>query len=131
MMKKTQSKIKPLVIVIGGVATVAALYFVYHLLTKEEAFTGEENAQKNSSGFCKHKGFPLRYGSCGDEVKDLQRLLNRMKRPPSKLLTVDGKFGKRTEAASKKELGTTSVSTALFFQTRLAKAPDLSFTSKT
>lgn len=131
MMKKTQNKVKPVVIVVGGVATVALLYFLYRFLTKEESGMVGEDPKKNNNSFCKHKGFPLRYGSCGDEVKDLQRLLNRIIRPPLTLLKVDGKFGKKTEVASKKELGSKSVSTALFYQTRLAKAPDLSFISKT
>lgn len=136
-MKSNQNKVKPVFIVIAGIVTVAALYGLYRVLTKEEEeqlFGFKKTAKTTaptSSGFCKYKGFPLRIGSCGNDVKDLQRLLNRIMLPPKTQLKVDGKFGKKTAAASKRELGSSSVSSALFYQTRMTKALDLSFTSKT
>ena len=54
--------------------------------------------------------FPLRFGSCGDNVKALQRHLNTK----GGMLTVDGKFGPMTQSASVRLLGDSTVSATTF-----------------
>ncbi|MEQ8624477.1 MAG: peptidoglycan-binding domain-containing protein [Vicingaceae bacterium] len=108
-------KINPLWLVLSGVATIGAIYGIYYLITKENSDSGfSSSSDTTKSGFCKYTGFPLRHGSCGNEVKDLQRYLNIKLLPPRVQLKVDGKMGNKTIAALKHFERISSVSQAQF-----------------
>lgn len=99
----------------AGLITVLLLYGLYKMLTKDkEEETSANNSTSASNSTFKNKGFPLRYGSSGKDVMTLQKILNRHIRPPRVLLVVDGKFGKKTEAAALHILKSKSVSRSVF-----------------
>ena len=52
-----------------------------------------------SGGFPPYPGTPLREGSRGDSVRQIQSCLNRVSQPCSRQLAVDGVFGPRTHEA--------------------------------
>jgi hypothetical protein len=103
-MKKMNKK--TLVIIGGGILTVGVGYLIYNLFkTKPTSFneaiedTNSEvlNIVNNVTGSVyKEQGFPLKKFSGGEDVKKLQRYLNDV---GSYGLTVDGKFGAKTENA--------------------------------
>lgn len=68
------------------------------------------------SGFCQHRDYPLRYGSCHPDVVPLQRALKYLGADLGNFGThrdgIDGKFGNRTLAALKARFGRDSVSQA-------------------
>lgn len=58
--------------------------------------------------------FPLKYGSRGEEVKNLQRWLNDHVIIPYALLTIDGIWGNNTDAAVRRTLNVTEVTEAWY-----------------
>ena len=58
--------------------------------------------------------FPLKQGSRGDKVRELQQFLNRRILPPLVALDVDGIFGPKTEAALFQVTGRKQVTEAEF-----------------
>jgi len=89
-------------VLVAGVVVVGMGYGLYRLFKGKESVNLEvKSTNKKPSGFCKYSGYPLRYGSCGKEVKELQQLLNQMIRPPHAYLKVDGKFGAKTKTMAK------------------------------
>lgn len=110
-----------------GLVTILALYGLYHLITKKEDESSEDTSSSTSSrGLFSSKGFPLKNGSSGKDVMTLQRILNRSLLPPRALLVVDGKFGRKTEAAALAVLKTKTVSRKVFDREK-SKHPDLIF----
>lgn len=108
-------KINPLWLILSGVATIGAIYGIYYLITKDKSDSGSSfSSDSEKNGFCKYTGFPLRFGSCGNEVKDLQRYLNIKVLPPRVRLKVDGKMGNKTIALLKHIEGISSVSQSQF-----------------
>ena len=66
----------------------------------------------STSGFCKYNdSYPLKQGSCGKNVSQLQTMLKGLGADLGRA-GVDGKFGKKTAAASKKYLRTITPSQA-------------------
>ena len=107
---------------LSGVATIGLLYGIYILVTKEKA-PFKNPFTKVSSGFCQYSGFPLRYGSCGKEVVNLQGYLNAKIKEPRVQLKEDGKMGKDTLEALKRIEGISTVSKAKFIQFKLRLNP--------
>jgi hypothetical protein len=100
--KSINKKVHPLLIGVAGLATVGAIYGVYHFFfrKKEASFSIGGLGNTGVSSLCKHKDYPVRLGSCGNYVKPLQCYLNRK----GSELIVDGKFGDKTKTAALKWL---------------------------
>ncbi len=114
---------KPVYIIAGGMLSVLLIYGIYKLLTNKDEPNPFKAITKKPSGFCQHSGFPLKYGSCGEKVKALQRYLNSKTRPPRILLKVDGKMGNKTIAALKRIEGISTVSQSKFEQLNIQLNP--------
>lgn len=110
-MKKQQLIITGVIISIVIIAII-----IYKKMISNKANSLPENSQtsksantgKSIAGFsCKYGNeFPLRYGSCGEKVKELQKILNI--RAPVQI-TVDGQFGYKTQARVLTKFGKTSI----------------------
>ena len=70
---------------------------------------GSSPAQTAYTSADNSSAFPLKNGSSGEEVKNLQIWLNNHVIVPYSLLNVDGKFGSLTLAALKRTLGVSSI----------------------
>jgi cAMP phosphodiesterase len=90
---------------VGGIVTAILAYFIYTKVTSPNLF-GEEFEVLSPKKFNKASSadtgstFPLKVGSSGNEVVKLQMFLNKSN--SSENLVVDGKFGKLTEGAVKR-----------------------------
>lgn len=86
--------------IIGGIVAVVAiiLYFVFR--KKQEPATAEPEKTPGDSPMITN--FPIKFGSTGEYVKDLQRALNKLIKTPDAALAVDGIFGEKTLAMLKK-----------------------------
>jgi hypothetical protein len=110
-------KNKYLPYVIFGVPIAIALYFVYKAVKKPsekkekaEAVVEEDNTPKPTSSpksSSNSDDFPLKKGSKGAKVKELQNAL--LSAGQTVVGTADGDFGKNTETAVKNVLGKTTV----------------------
>ena len=122
-MKKETFKLDKKAIWIGsGLAVTLAGFGIWFLLKKrkeKQEITETIKKAKTSSGSsggrsfsCRYpdSSFPLQFGTCGNKVKKLQSYLNSQ----GSALTVDGKFGPKTEAAVQKALGVKTVSEVKF-----------------
>ena len=122
-MKKETFKLDKKVIWIGsGLAVTLAGFGIWYLMKKrkEKQQITEKIKKTTTSGSspgirsfsCRHpdSSFPLQFGTCGNKVKKLQSYLNSK----GGSLTVDGKFGPKTEAAVQKTLGAKTVSEVKF-----------------
>jgi len=118
-----QNKIKPIWLVLSGVATIAVGYGVYRWLTKDGKSTLFSMSKTIENGFCKYSGFPLRFATCGEHVKVLQRYLNSKIRSPRVSLKQDGKMGSKTVAELKRIEGISSVSESKFNQLKVQLNP--------
>jgi len=100
---------KIIFLALGGIATAGVGYLAYNLLRKkpqtfQEAIEDTKNtiveAPSDVSSIVtssyKDQGFPLRKGSGGENVKSLQRFLNKSS---GYNLVEDGKYGQYTEGA--------------------------------
>lgn len=110
--------------VVFGVPILIGLYFVYRAIKKgakgkDSTIDGGYNSNTNTEVVITQSGgqtvvtpkitqyFPLKKGSRGALVKDLQNALISIGR--TEVGTPDGDFGSKTETALKKETGKTSV----------------------
>jgi len=99
----------------GTIAGIVGIGFIFLALKK--AKTPNQNIIEaplfNSKFSCKYRDtiFPLRYGTCGNNVRTLQRFLNSRY---SKNLVVDGAFGPVTKQTLQSTTGK-SVVTKQFF----------------
>ncbi len=76
--------------------------------------SGSSSSGSSSGGSYSRRGFPLKKGSGGNEVKALQKYLNSVNNYG---LVVDGKFGSKTENALKRWNGKTEVSEGYYNST--------------
>lgn len=114
-----QQQVNKIILVLGGVLTVGIVFILYRRLVKaDKQPSSYQSEYSKKTRFCKYQGFPLRYGSCGNEVIQLQRLLNTMTKAPLTLLKVDGQFGSMTQNRSKLLLGTTTVTPSILKRAR-------------
>lgn len=125
MQKITRTKIKPIWLILSGIATIGIVYGIYYLLSKDSQFPSFTIQKNSKNSFCKHSGFPLRVGSCGEDVIVLQKYLNSKIKPPRVLLTVDGKFGNSTKLALNQIEKLSSVSQTAFNQYKIHFNPFL------
>ena len=101
----------------GTIAGILGVGFIFLALKKannpSSNLIEEESPLFNSKFSCKYRDtiFPLRYGTCGNNVRILQRFLNKSY---SKNLVVDGAFGPKTKQALQTTTGK-SVVTKQFF----------------
>lgn len=122
-MKKETFKLDNKMLWIGAGLTVTAAGFgVWYFLKKRKekqqfaASIKGTTTSSSSSGVrsfsCMHSdsSFPLKFGTCGTNVKKLQNYLNSK----GSELDTDGKFGPKTEAAVQKVFGTKTVSQEKF-----------------
>lgn len=110
----------------GGLLVLAAATVLYLRYRKNKSpqsvpaaarLLGASRSAGTTTGFCRHGDrYPLRVGSCGNNVTALQKRLIAMGMDLGpygpKKDGVDGKYGKRTEAAVKKLLGRATVTVA-------------------
>jgi hypothetical protein len=122
-MESLKNKINPIYLMLSGVLTIGIAYGIYYLLTKDRHSPVFSPSKKTARGFCKYSGFPLKYATCGDEVKELQRYLNSKIRPPRVYLKEDGKMGNKTIDALKRIAGLSTVSEAKFQQLKAGLNP--------
>ena len=104
------------VLLLAGLGTGAYFYFK----KEEENGAGGQSSNSGSSspsGFCRYDdSYPLKHGSCGNNVTSLQKILHvlgaDLGNTGSKGDGVDGKYGDMTQAAVKKFMGKTIASLA-------------------
>lgn len=73
----------------------------------------DTNTSSGGGGFCKHgDSFPLKYGSCGSNVKAFQRIL-KGKGADLGTAGIDGKYGNKTERAAEKYFKNSLISLSL------------------
>ena len=125
MKEKNITNMKPIWLILSGIATIGFAYGVYYLLTNNSEFPSFLTKNTSKNGFCKYSGFPLRLGSCGDEVTVLQKYLNSKISPPRVPLKIDGKFGNSTKESLLQIEKLSSVSQAAFNQFKLQFNPFL------
>lgn len=125
MLATTKTSIKPIWLILSGIATIGIGYGVYYLLNKGGQLTSFSSKKSKESGFCKYTGFPLKYGSCGKEVIALQKYLNSKTRAPRVQLKVDGKFGNSTKESLLRIEKISSVSQAQYAQFKIQLNPFL------
>ena len=106
----------------AGLAVTAAGFGVWYFLKKRKekqqfaASIKGTTTSSSSSGVrsfsCMYSdsSFPLKFGTCGTNVKKLQNYLNSK----GSGIDTDGKFGPKTEAAVQKVFGTKTVSQEKF-----------------
>ena len=97
--------IKITLITVGVLGTGIGLYFLFRKPTRYAPTSyapsvGGGGSSSPGGGACTGTGFPLKRGSGGEEVRNLQKFLNN---ESGYGLTVDGKFGPATERALKSE----------------------------
>lgn len=122
-MKKETFKLDNKMLWVGaGLAVTAAGFGVWYFLKKRKekqqfaASIKGTTTSSSSSGVrsfsCMYldSSFPLKFGTCGTNVKKLQNYLNSK----GSGLDTDGKFGPKTEAAVQKVFGTKTVSQEKF-----------------
>lgn len=97
------------ILIITAIAVVA--YFIRKKIKEKKegdssttTTTGGTTSSSSSSNYT-NQDFPLYKGSGGDRVKSIQKVANLVSGNDS-LLTVDGKWGSKTDAAVKKYLAT-------------------------
>jgi hypothetical protein len=97
MQTVSTKNVKPIWLILSGIATIGIAYGIYYLLTKDGKFLPLKSNTTSKDSFCKYSGFPLRFGSCGKEVLVLQKYLNSKIKIPRVPLVLDGKFGNSTK----------------------------------
>ena len=115
-------KNKKHILTYGIVFLVAGALTTVVVLTSDKTRKPKPKPKKTggntANSFCKYDdSFPLRYGSCGENVKAFQRMA---KRKGADLGTsgdnkdgVDGKYGRKTKAAALKYYQTAAISPQL------------------
>jgi hypothetical protein len=125
MLKTKYSNIKPIWLILSGIATIGIGYGVYYWFNKGGQLPTFSSKKSKENGFCKYSGFPLKYGSCGNEVIVLQKYLNSKTKTPRVQLKVDGKFGNSTKESLLRIEKISSVSQAQFAQFKIQLNPFL------
>lgn len=107
MIAKKKIAIGIIVIVVVALIVILLKYYKKKKLEAVEtggssSGTGSGNTTPSGSGSGSNTSnasptFPLKKGSKGEEVKALQKALNKYVAPPMALLEVDGDFGSKTE----------------------------------
>lgn len=100
---------KTFVIILVLAAVGVGGYFIYRRFKGSDDAAGSENddtGQAVSGSSVRDYltvpcGYPLKKGSKGKQVADIQRALNKVKGKTWKVLTVDGIWGDKTDAALK------------------------------
>ena len=99
---------------VAGLVVVASGFTYYYLTRDKGTDSPFNNNSKKPDGQpptdkfrCINSSYPLGYGTCHQDVKLLQKHLNKYNKVR---LTVDGKFGTITLNASKKHLNKSSFS---------------------
>jgi len=88
--------------IVIGLATITGIVIYVVRKPKTGNFSNKTESGTNSTDSfkCQYKGYPVRYGSCGNEVKILQKHLNKQ----GASVDVDGRFGPLTKTAALKYL---------------------------
>lgn len=106
---KVKISTKKALMIGGGILALTLIGTVGYLLYKKHKDGKPISLRSIASGLtggtggfrCEYTGYPVRYGSCGIEVKTLQQYLNKKYNAG---LNVDGKFGSLTKEAALKYL---------------------------
>lgn len=101
----------------GGVLLLVGIGTVIYLRRKKKKVLISKRGASTSSGFCKYgDGYPLKYGSCGNNVTALQKQLKSLGadlgHTGTKKDGIDGRYGNKTQVAVKKHLGKITASLA-------------------
>ena len=91
--------------IIAGVIAAIAIILYFVLKGKKEETTPEAPAVKTGGETPLVSKFPIKLGSKGQEVKEIQTALNKRIAPYMLPLKVDGIFGEKTLAMLKKYAG--------------------------
>lgn len=110
-------KKKTLIIIVLALVVAAAVvvYFVFKRRNNNNNNNNPDNSNSTGGGTTgTNSGFPLKYGSRGENVKKLQRRLNEQLPSTTPQLVVDGIWGKKTEDAVKLVYGINVISESKF-----------------
>lgn len=104
------------ILLMAGIGTGVVLY-MKKKKTKELKAKYGQTGSSGGSGFCKYgDSYPLKHGSCGNNVSALQKKLKvlgaNLGSSGANKDGVDGKYGDKTQSAVKKHLGKLTASLA-------------------
>lgn len=114
-MKKLFSKKNTVIIMIILIMTIGAAVWYFFIRKKTVKFQEPESNVDIKTGKSINwvgDSFPLKKGSSGEKVKYIQAGMNLMK---GENLSIDGKFGNKTEAALQKNFGVNQISESVYF----------------
>jgi len=104
------------ILLLAGIGTSVVLYMKKKKTKALQAKYGQSGSS-GGSGFCKYSdSYPLKHGSCGNNVTALQKKLKglgaNLGSSGANKDGVDGKYGDKTQSAVKKHLGKLTASLA-------------------
>lgn len=104
------------ILLLAGIGTGVVLY-MKKKKTKVLKAKYSQSGSSGGSGFCKYgDSYPLKHGSCGNNVSALQKKLKalgaNLGSSGANKDGVDGKYGDKTQSAVKKHLGKLTASLA-------------------
>lgn len=104
------------ILLLAGIGTGVVLYMKKKKAKVLKAKYGQSGSS-GGSGFCKYgDSYPLKHGSCGNNVSALQKKLKglgaNLGSSGANKDGVDGKYGDKTQSAVKKHLGKLTASLA-------------------
>ena len=105
---------KKTIIIVSIILLIGIIYYFVIYKKKVDATTEENPTKKVNTDALNNTVFPLKKGSTGSKVKEVQNYLNKNIRPPFNLLVVDGIFGQATEDALNREIGVKTVSEQIY-----------------
>ena len=131
-------KISKKTLIIGGVAALVISGIIFFVVKgkKDDSATTDDSSSsddsgsgagvspaKSGGGAGKVLGFPLRKGSTGNDVKQLQKWINtNLAKKDMASIVADGSFGSGTEAALKVITGKTTMDKTYFTNAKIANS---------